>query len=383
MLEILQEISIDKMYKVPIIDLYSQHKSIKDEIDLLFNDVIKNSLFIRGKYVEKFEDDFAKLTKNKFCLSCGNGTDSLYIALKSLDVGPGDEVIVPAHSWISTSEVVTQCGANVVFCDINDFDSTIDVLKIEALITNNTVGIIPVHLYGHPADMDGVMSIANKNNLWVVEDCAQSHLAEYKNKLVGSFGSFGSFSFYPGKNMGAMGDAGALVTNDHYLYRKSTMIARHGGLKKGEHKIEGINSRMDGFQAGVLSIKSKYLKEWNNKRYNHSLKYTNNLLHLNNLLTVPNSSSNVKHAWHMYIIKSNFRDELSDWLNKNSIQTSINYPKSLPFLEAYKRLNHKHSDFPVALKHQKSILSLPLYPELNNNQILYVINKINEFFENF
>lgn len=243
------------MSVVPFADLHAQYLTIKPQIDAAIADVIRNSAFIRGPHVDRFEAAFAQAVGAPNCVSCANGTDSLYIAMHALGVKPGDEVIAPAHSWISTTETITQAGATVVFCDTDRDTFTIDPAQIEARITPRTVGIIPVHLYGQPCDMEAIMSIAGRRGLWVLEDCAQSHLARFQGRMVGSFGAAASYSFYPGKNLGAMGDAGALTTSDAALAERMAMFARHGGLKKGDHRIEGINSRLDGLQAAVLDAK--------------------------------------------------------------------------------------------------------------------------------
>ena len=262
---------------VPFNDLYAQYLSLKPEIDDAIARTIQNSAFVRGPEVESFEENFAKLIGVEQCVSCANGTDALYIAMYELGVKLGDVLIVPAHSWISTSETVTQAGGKVVFCDTRDVDFTIDVEAIEAKITDRTVGIIPVHLYGHPAQMDAVMRIAKKHNLWVIEDCAQAHLATYNGTKVGQFGDIATFSFYPGKNLGAMGDAGALLTSDAQLARRAARFARHGGLVKGSHESEGINSRVDGIQAALLNGKLPHLSDWTRKRQNVSEAYLQQL----------------------------------------------------------------------------------------------------------
>jgi dTDP-4-amino-4,6-dideoxygalactose transaminase len=244
---------------VPFADLQLQYQTIKSEIDGAIASVIRDNAFIRGSYVDAFEREFAAAVEVRHCVSCANGTDALYLAMAALKVKPGDEVITTAHSWISTSAMITHAGATVVFCDTDGATFTIDPTAIEAAITPRTVGIIPVHLYGQPADMDAIMAIANKHNLWVVEDCAQAHLARYKGQQVGTFGAAATYSFYPGKNLGAMGDAGAVVTNDDALAEHMTMLARHGGLVKHQHHIEGINSRLDGMQAAILSAKLPHL----------------------------------------------------------------------------------------------------------------------------
>ncbi len=363
---------------VPFVDLYAQYETIKDEIDFVIADVIKRSAFVRGSYVDRFEKMFADMMEREHCVSCANGTDSLYIAMVALGVKPGDEVIAPAHSWISTTETITQAGAKVVFCDTDEDTFTIDPKSIEEKITPNTVGIIPVHLYGQAADMDAIMAIAKKHKLWVLEDCAQAHLARYKGQLVGTFGDVASFSFYPGKNLGAMGDAGAVVTNNNVLAEKMTMFARHGGLKKGDHKIEGINSRLDGIQAAILSVKLPHLPKWTALRQDRAARYSDQLSKIQGI-DCPKVAEAREHVWHLYVIRSNARDALAEFLNVNGVQTVINYPVALPFLPAYSRLNHLHADFPNAYKNQSEILSLPIYPELTDAQMDKVTDLIDEF----
>lgn len=363
--------------EIPFVDLHAQYLTLKDEIDFAISDVIKNSLFVRGPYVEKFEQMFADMMERKHCVSCANGTDSLYIAMVALGVKPGDEVIAPAHSWISTTETITQAGGKVVFCD-TDENFTIDPLDIEAKITPKTVGIVPVHLYGQPADMDAIMAIAKRHKLWVLEDCAQAHLARYKGKLVGTFGNAASFSFYPGKNLGAMGDAGAVVTNDHALAEKMAMFARHGGLKKGDHQIEGINSRLDGIQAAILSVKLPHLQSWTKKRQEIAQNYSDMLAEIDKL-ELPSVAAGREHVWHLYVVKHERRDELAKHLLSLGIQTVINYPVALPFLPAYKRYGHVNSDFPSAFKNQSRILSLPIFAELSTMQQEKVVSAVRSF----
>src|SRR3954454_1421025 len=249
---------------VPYADLQLQYQTIKSEIDAAIASVIRDNAFIRGSYVDAFERDFAAAVDVKHCVSCANGTDALYLAMAALKVKLGDEVITTAHSWISTSAMITHAGAAVVFCDTDDDTYTIDPAAIESAITPRTVGIIPVHLYGQPADMDAIMAIARRHNLWVIEDCGQAHLARYRGRYVGTFGDAATFSFCPGKNLGAYGDAGCVVTNDDRLAEWMTIFARHGG--KGEHVMEGICSRMDGLQAAILNVKLPHLPAWTKAR---------------------------------------------------------------------------------------------------------------------
>lgn len=363
---------------VPFADLHAQYLTIQPEIDAAIADVIRTSAFIRGPYVDRFEQAFAAAIGVKRCVSCANGTDSLYIAMHALGVSPGDEVIAPAHSWISTTETITQAGGKVVFCDTDATTYTIDPAKIEALITPRTVGIVPVHLYGQPADMDAIMAIAAKHKLWVLEDCAQAHLAQYKGKTVGTFGDAASFSFYPGKNLGAMGDAGAVVTNDEALADRMAMFARHGGLTKGDHRIEGINSRLDGLQAAVLSVKLPHLQGWTRRRQEIAAEYGRLLADIPGL-SLPEVANSREHVYHLYVVQHARRDALANHLGKHGIQTVINYPVALPFLPAYARCEHQHGDFPNAYHNQSRVLSLPIFPEMTAQQVNSVAQAISMF----
>jgi dTDP-4-amino-4,6-dideoxygalactose transaminase len=363
--------------KIPFVDLHAQYLSIKHEIDSAIADVIRETAFIRGPHVDKFEKEFAGVVGTNHCVSCANGTDAIYIAMKGLGVKPGDEVITTAHSWISTSETITQAGARVVFCDTDKETFTIDPAQVEAKITPRTVGIIPVHLYGQPADMGAVMKIAARHNLWVIEDCAQAHLAEYGGRQVGTFGRAATFSFYPGKNLGAMGDAGCLVTGDDELARWSALYARHGG--KGDHQIEGINSRLDGLQAAILSVKLPHLREWTKERRRVAGLYDTLLKDIPQVQT-PRIAVNRTHVYHLYVIRADRRDELKKHLAESGIATVLNYPKALPFYPAYDYLGHKPEDFPVAYENQSRILSLPIFPEMTEEQVSYVAGKISEFY---
>lgn len=363
---------------VPFADLHAQYLNIKEEIDAAIADVIRTSAFIRGPYVQRFEEEFAGAVGVKRCVSCANGTDSLYIAMHALGVEHGDEVIAPAHSWISTTETITQAGGSVVFCDTDSVTYTIDPAQIEAKITPRTVGIIPVHLYGHAADMDAIMAIAKKHNLWVLEDCAQAHLARYKGHIVGTMGNAASFSFYPGKNLGAMGDAGAVVTNDTALADRMASFARHGGLTKGDHHIEGINSRLDGLQAAILSVKLPHLAGWTRRRQELAANYEVLLQGIDGL-GLPVTARGREHVFHLYVIQHEKRDALARYLNGLGIQTVISYPTALPFLPAYARFGHQPADFPNAYHNQSRILSLPIFPEMTETHIDMVVAAIRSF----
>ncbi|WP_406656584.1 DegT/DnrJ/EryC1/StrS family aminotransferase [Methanolobus sp. ZRKC2] len=365
---------------VPFVDLKRQYLSIKPEINNAIESVIEDTAFVRGKYVTDFENAYAEKYGVNHCISVANGTDAIYITLKALGIGLGDEVITVANSWISTSETITQAGAKVVFVDIEPDYFTIDVSKIEEKITSKTKAIILVHLYGQPAEIDTIKDICDKHSFYLIEDCAQAHFASYKNQKVGTFGIAGTFSFYPGKNLGAYGDAGAIITNNGELADKMRMFANHGSLKKHKHQIEGINSRMDGLQAAILSVKLPYIDEWNEKRYHNALLY-NELLSDVEEITVPKIRPNATHIFHVYSIRTNKRDKLQTYLEGNGISTAIHYPVALPFMQAYKYLGHHSEDFPVAYQYQNEILSLPMYPELSTTSVYYVVDKIKEFFK--
>jgi dTDP-4-amino-4,6-dideoxygalactose transaminase len=363
---------------VPYADLQLQYQTIKSEIDAAIAAVIRDNAFIRGPYVDAFEREFSAAVDIKHCVSCANGTDALYLAMAALKVQPGDEVITTAHSWISTSAMITHAGANVVFADADDSTFTVDPAAIEAAITPRTVGIIPVHLYGQPADMDAIMAIARKHGLWVIEDCAQAHLARYKGRQVGSFGIAATYSFYPGKNLGAMGDAGAVVTNDGALAEHMTMLARHGGLAKHQHHIEGINSRLDGLQAAILSAKLPHLPQWTRARQDAAAVYNAGLNQVEDVV-VPAVAAEREHVYHLYTIQHPRRDALAAHLNANGVQTAVNYPVALPFLEAYERFGHRPEQFPNAHRQQSRILSLPMFAEITAEQQRTVIDLVREF----
>ena len=363
---------------VPFADLHAQYLTIKQPIDAAIAEVIRTSAFIRGPFVQRFEDEFAAAVGAKHCVSCANGTDSLYIAMHALGVKPGDEVITTAHSWISTSETITQAGGAVVFCDTDTSTYTIDPAQIEAHITPRTVGIVPVHLYGQPADMPAIMAIAKKHKLWVIEDCAQAHLARVGGQMVGSFGDAASYSFYPGKNLGAMGDAGAVTTNDKALADRMGMFARHGGLTKGDHQIEGINSRLDGLQAAILSVKQPHLAGWTKRRQEIAAEYDRLLANVFGV-TTPQIAGGREHAYHLYVIRHERRDALAKHLAAQGIQCVVNYPVALPLLPAYARLGHRAQDFPDAHHNQSRILSLPIFPEVTQAQVEHVAAAISAF----
>ncbi len=374
---------------IPLVDLKTQYNNIKDEIDSVIAEVISKSAFIGGHYVKSFEESFAKFCKVKHCIGVGNGTDALFIALKSLGIGQGDEVITAANSFIATSEAITMTGAKVTFVDINPKTYNIDPQKLDdylkirnpqSEIRNRIKAIIPVHLFGQPADMDPILDLAKKYNLKVIEDAAQAHGAIYKEKTIGSIGDMSCFSFYPGKNLGAYGDAGAIVTNDETLGKKARMIANHGRAEKYGHEFEGVNSRLDGLQAAILRVKLRHLDEWTEKRRKNAYMY-NKYLNDTGLMR-PVEIENVKAVYHLYVVRVNkdSRQKLQDNLKSNGISTGIHYPIALPNLKSYAYLNHSENDFPKASKASQEILSLPMFPELEESQISYITEKIREFY---
>ncbi|HEY4798568.1 MAG TPA: DegT/DnrJ/EryC1/StrS family aminotransferase [Bacteroidia bacterium] len=358
---------------VPFVDLHTQYLSIKKEIDSAISSVIDQSAYIGGggnHFVAEFENSFANYIGVDHCISCANGTDSLEILLKSFGIGVGDEVIVPALSWISTSEAVSNVGAVPIFADISPDKYTIDANRVLGKISSSTKAIIPVHLYGLPAEMDEILAVARKYRLIVIEDCAQAHGAEYRGKKVGSIGDAASFSFYPGKNLGAYGDAGCMMTNDKAIADRSRMIANHGQLQKHQHQMEGRNSRLDGLQAAVLGVKLKYLDMWNNLRRKNANLYRTYLK--NDQLLLQNTPEYSKHVYHIFSVQTDRRDEVIDVLQMRQVRAAIHYPVALPFLDAYKHFGFYETDFPVAKKVASSTLSLPMFPELSEDAIKYV-----------
>jgi dTDP-4-amino-4,6-dideoxygalactose transaminase len=365
---------------VPFVDLKAQYKSIQQEIDTAIANVIGETAFIGGKYVKEFEQKFAELYGVMHVISCANGTDSLYILMKMLGIGEGDEVITVANSWISSSETISQAGAKPIFVDIDETYYSMNENLLEAAITPNTKAVIAVHLQGQMCNIEAMEAICNKHGVVLIEDCAQSHLSEYKGIRAGLRGIAGSFSFYPGKNLGAYGDAGCIITNDDALAEKCRMYANHGALKKHHHQIEGINSRLDGLQAAILSAKLPYLLEWTEQRIANAKRYDEALKGIEQIV-LPQVRDNSKHTYHLYVIRAERRDELMAYLKEQGIETAIHYPTPLPLLPCYAYLGYKAADFPVASSYQIQILSLPIYPELTQESVDYVARTIKQFYQ--
>jgi len=370
--------------QVPFLDLKIQYRSIKDEINPAIQNILDNTSFILGKAVSDFEDTFAKAHNVKHCFAVSSGTDGNHLASWALGIGAGDEVIVPANTFIATAWGATLCGAKPVFVDCDPVSYNLDPNKLGDAITSKTKAIVAVHLYGQPADLDSISAAAKNKNLFLIEDCAQAHLAEYKNKKVGGLFDIAAFSFYPGKNLGAYGEGGAVTTNNEELANKVKMFRDHGALQKYHHESLGHNYRMDGIQGAVLGVKMKYIEKWTDGRRKVAAKYRELLGDFEEII-LPVEMDYAKHVYHLYVIQvrnggTEKRDSLAKFLNENGIATGLHYPIPLHLQKCFSDLKYKKGDFPVSEKLAESGLSLPMYPELSDNQIEYVGEKIKEFF---
>ena len=363
--------------KVPFLSFIPMEKELEKEIKGAFERVLDNSWYIGGAEDKDFEGKFANFCDVNYCVGTGNGLDSLFIALKALGIKSGDEVIVPSNTYIATALAVSYVGATPVFVepDIRTFNINPDM--IEDAITDRTKAIIPVHLYGQPCDMDSIMKIAKKHNLYVIEDCAQAHGAKYKGKRVGGFGIAAGFSFYPGKNLGALGDAGAVVTNDKELADKIRAIGNYGSDYKYHHIYQGNNSRLDEMQAAFLSAKLPHLDRMNEERRRIAKRYLNEIN--NTDINLPYMTDDVEPVWHVFAVRCKKRDKLEKYLNNCGIGTNKHYPIPMHLQECYKDLGYKKGDFPIAEEISDTELSLPMYYGMTDEEIGYVIRKINEF----
>lgn len=362
---------------VPFLDLKAQYDSIKNDIDPAIADVISSGGFIGGKKVTDFEKAFAEYNGSPFCLGVANGTDAIEIAIKSLGLSSNAEVIVPANTFIATSEAVTSAGAKVVFADSHPDYYTLDIEDFKRKITPNTKAVIPVHLYGQPADMDPILEIAKEHNLFVIEDTSQAHGATYKGRKCGSMGDIGTFSFYPGKNLGAYGDAGGILFKDEKHFEFARTYAAHGSKIKYVHEIEGRNSRLDSLQAAVLHTKLPHLDKWSKSRLNNALLYNELLSGVEGIIT-PKIAEGTTPVFHLYVVRVEAREAFINALKEKGITAMIHYPFSLPKCEAYKHYNHAENDFPVANSQMNNIVTLPMYPELSEDMIRYVCESIKE-----
>ena len=363
--------------KVPFLDLKVQYDTIKDEVAQAIQQVLDKTAFAGGPFVAQFEKEFAAFCGTKFCEGVGSGTDALWLALLGLGVGPGDDVITVPDTFIATAEAITYCGAKPVFVDVEETTYNMDPSKLEAAITPKTKAVIPVHLFGQMADMDPIMEIARRRKLFMVEDASQAHGAEYKGRKAGSLGDAGCFSFYPGKNLGAYGEAGAVVTNDEELDKKIRMLRDHGQSKKYHHTYIGWNARMDGIQGAVLSVKLKHLAKWTEARRRNARIY-DELLQGVHAVVPPKEAAYGKHVFHLYAIRVAERDRLIAALAEKEIFCGIHYPIPVHLLDAYKSLNLGKGSFPVAEKNAADFVSLPMFPELTREQIDYTVKGLKE-----
>ena len=361
--------------KVPFLDLKSLYKDQKEEFDTQTLNFFQSGYYIGGKEVESFETSFAKYTSSKFCVGVANGFDALRLALKAIDIKNGDEIIVPSHTFIATWLAVTECGGIPIPVEVNEQTYNLDASIIANSITNKTKAIIPVHLYGQPADIDQICDIARKNNLYVIEDAAQAHGARYKNKSIGSHGDIVAWSFYPGKNLGAFGDAGAITTNNENLAEKVKIIGNYGSSEKYVNDILGCNSRLDPIQATALKIKLNTLDKYNKRRKKVAEIYIKNICSNKVILpTVPDWSDPV---WHLFCIRVANRDEVQSKLRGLGIETLIHYPIPPHLQNAYRHLNFHRGSYPISEKISDEILSLPISPLIADNEVEYVIDSIN------
>ena len=362
---------------VPFVDLKAQYAQIRDQINPAIQEVMDNTSFVGGPQLKAFEEQFATFCEVKHAIGVSSGTAALHVALVATGTGPGDEVITVPNTFIATTEAITMAGARPVFVDVDPESHNIDVCKIEEAITPKTKAILPVHLYGQPADMDPIMEIAGRRGLAVVEDACQAHGAKYKGKRVGALGHVGCFSFYPGKNLGAYGDGGMLVTNDTKIAEMVRLLANHGRAEKNKHSLEGFNYRLDGIQAAVLSVKLKHLADWTDRRRHNAQRYSELLRDVD--VITPVEKEFAKHVFHLYIITSNRRDALAEHLRSCGVAVGLHYPIALHLQQAYAHLGYGQGSFPVAEQCAEQVLSLPMFAELTEEQIQHVVNGIKKF----
>jgi dTDP-4-amino-4,6-dideoxygalactose transaminase len=364
------------MENINFFDLKLQYADIEQEINESISNVFKDSSFASGPYVEKFEKDFSTYCNVNHCVGLNSGTSALHLALLANGIKANDEVITVSHTFISTVWAISYCNAKPVFVDINDDDKLINVSLLEKAITKKTKAVIPVHLYGNPADMKTINDIAKKYNLKVIEDAAQAHSATYNNKIIGDSANTVCFSFYPGKNLGAYGEGGAVVTNDSSVAEQIKIMRDHGQYKKYYHDILGFNYRMDGLQGAILSVKLKYLKKWTALRNHFAAIYNNKIDSQFEKVKIQKNSTS---AYHLYVIHCEQRDNLKLYLMENGIGTGIHYPIPVHMQKVYKHLGYKKGDFPITEKTATTCLSLPLYPEIKEENVLKIIKSINNF----
>jgi dTDP-4-amino-4,6-dideoxygalactose transaminase len=366
--------------KIPFIDLKANYLSIKDEILTEINQVLDTTAYILGSKVQNFEREFAKAHQVEHCIAVSSGTDANHLTLWALGIKEGDEVIIPANTFIATAWGATLCGATPVFVDCEKESYNINPELVEKAITPKTKAIVAVHLYGQPANLDPLREIAKKHNIFLLEDAAQAHLAEYKGKKIGGLTDCASFSFYPGKNLGAYGEGGAVTTNNSDLAKKFKMIRDHGSSQKYFHEVCGHNYRMEGIQGAVLGVKLKYLDLWTQKRRIAAEKYKKLLSDIEEI-TLPKEMSYAKHVYHLFVIQSPHRDELQKILTEQGIGTGLHYPLPLHLQQCFKHLGYKKGDFIQTENLAQNCLSLPIFPEITDDQIVFVSNVVREFYK--
>ncbi|HIJ64620.1 MAG TPA: DegT/DnrJ/EryC1/StrS family aminotransferase [Candidatus Hydrogenedentes bacterium] len=361
--------------EIPVVDLKAQNCALASEILSLWEQILRSARFIGGEHIDGFEREFADACGTRHAVAVSSGTSALLLALEALGLEPGDEVITPVNTFIATSEVIAKAGGRVVFVDIDARTYTIDPTKIVAAVTPRTKGIVPVHLYGQMADMAAIAAIAEKHHLWVVEDAAQAHLAEYKGRKAGSIGIAAAFSFYPAKNLGACGDAGAVTTDDAALAARVRTLRQHGSLRKYYHDFEGYNARCDALQAAALRVKLAHLAEWNEARRRHAQRYIELLAGTDGIVLPAVADGNLP-VWHLFVVQVEQRDKIANALAENGIGTMMHYPVPLHLQKAYAHLEIPEGTFPVAEACAKRVLSLPMFPELTEAQIAYVCENL-------
>lgn len=363
--------------RVPFLDLKAHHAPLLDEIHAAIREVTESGAFAGGPYVAEFEKDFATYCHCEHAVGLGSGTEALWLSLLALGAGPADEVITVPSTFMATAEAITYCGATPVFVDVDERTCTLNPAGLEAAITSRTKAIVPVHLFGQPADMDPILQIARKHGLFVIEDAAQAHGAEYKGRRAGSLGDAGCFSFYPGKNLGAFGEAGAVVTNNRELAEKIAVLRDHGQVRKYHHSMVGWNCRMDGIQGAVLRIKLRHLEKGNELRRSHAARFNEALQAVEGVVT-PVEADYARHVYHIYAIRVQDRDEIIRVLAENGIACGIHYPIPVHLQEAYRTLGYERGAFPIAERAADEFISLPMFPELSAEQIEMVVRGVQE-----
>lgn len=364
---------------VPFLDLKAQHRPLKDEILGLWSEILDTAGFVGGKHVAGLEEEFAAACGTAHAVAVNSGTDALRFIFLALGLEAGDEVILPGNTFIATAESISQAGGKLVFVDVDPATYNIDPAKIEAAITPRTKGIVPVHLYGQPADMDAIGAIAQKHGLWVVEDAAQAHLAEYKGRKAGSMGVAAAFSFYPGKNMGACGEGGAVTTNDAALADLVRKIRDHGQAQKYYHDIEGYNGRLASVQAAALRVKLRHLPAWSELRRKNAARYLEKLEGVKGV-TLPAVLDGCTPVWHLFVIQVDQRDAVQEALKERGVATALHYPVPLHLQKAYAHLGLGEGSLPVTENYAKRLLSLPMFPELTAEQIDHVCDSLRQVF---